>query len=85
MEINLSYRDRYEKGVKINKCVHLEWSVDEFDSIKLRSNKINYVYSCARHIIMRHTILFCLYCTIYNSFLCKTNYIKPSILRLNMY
>jgi len=31
MEIHLTYRDRFEKGVKINRSVHLERSVDEFE------------------------------------------------------
>jgi len=83
MEINLTYRDRFEKGVKINKSVYLERSVDEFDNIKLRSDKINCVYSCVQHIIIivRRTILFCLDYTIYDSFLCKTNDNNRSILR----
>jgi len=58
MEIHLTNHGSFEKGVKINKSVHLERSVDEFYKIKLRSDKIIYVYFCARHIIMRRTILF---------------------------
>lgn len=60
MEIHLTNRGRFEKGVKINKSVHLERSVDEFYKIKLRSVKIIYVYSCAWHIIMRRIIIFSL-------------------------
>lgn len=61
MEINLTYPDCLEKGMKINKFLQLECSVDEFDNIKLRSDKINCVYSCVPLIIiMRLTILFVL-------------------------